>query len=171
MSSNVQKVTAFDFAACTPSVDFVSSDRYRQIYEANRHRVYAVAFWMMDSELAAEQLMIGAFERAFQTDDCPTEETVDEALMTELHGYLLLGRLTLNCSPTHRTIAVRRNIRRVDLERALVQLPATEKLIFVLHDVEGYQHRRIARLLAMTESESQVGLHQARLRLRELLAD
>jgi DNA-directed RNA polymerase specialized sigma24 family protein len=56
------------------------------------------------------------------------------------------------------------------LERAVVQLPATERLVFLLHDVERYEHARISRLLGLNEQESALALHQARLRLRELLA-
>jgi DNA-directed RNA polymerase specialized sigma24 family protein len=43
-------------------------------------------------------------------------------------------------------------------------------MVFLLHDVEGYDHARVARTLGITEDESQIGLHQARLRLRNLLA-
>jgi RNA polymerase sigma-70 factor (ECF subfamily) len=52
----------------------------------------------------------------------------------------------------------------------VVQLPPTERLVFLLHDVEGYEHARIARMLGLSENESRYGLHQARLRLRQLLA-
>jgi DNA-directed RNA polymerase specialized sigma24 family protein len=59
---------------------------------------------------------------------------------------------------------------RVDLERAVVQLPDTEKLIFLMHDVERYDHTRIANLLGISLQSSIEGLHQSRLRMRELLA-
>jgi DNA-directed RNA polymerase specialized sigma24 family protein len=39
-----------------------------------------------------------------------------------------------------------------------------------MHDVERYGHVRIARLLGISEESSMLGLHQARLRMRELLA-
>ena len=81
-----------------------------------------------------------------------------------------LGPLTLDCAPCHQVLSVRHNTLRVDLERAVIQLPDTEKMIFLMHDVEGYDHARIARLLGMTEDSSRQGLHQARLRVRELLA-
>jgi RNA polymerase sigma-70 factor (ECF subfamily) len=58
----------------------------------------------------------------------------------------------------------------VHLERALVQLPSTEKMIFLLHDVEGYEHEKIAHLLGLSVQESQFGLHQARLQMRELVS-
>ena len=56
------------------------------------------------------------------------------------------------------------------LERAVVQLPSTEKMIFLLHDVEGYEHEKIAQLLGLSLQESQFGLHQARLQMRELIS-
>ena len=59
---------------------------------------------------------------------------------------------------------------RTHLERAVVQLPPTERMIFLMHDVENYDHCRIARYLELTEDQSRNALHQARLRLRELLA-
>jgi RNA polymerase sigma-70 factor, ECF subfamily len=58
----------------------------------------------------------------------------------------------------------------VHLERAVVELPATEKMIFLLHDVEGYTHEKIARLLGLDVKESQFGLHQARLQMREQIS-
>jgi len=56
------------------------------------------------------------------------------------------------------------------LENAVAQLPATERLIFLMHDVEGYDHARISRTIGVSEIESGYGLHQARLKMRELLA-
>jgi RNA polymerase sigma-70 factor (ECF subfamily) len=67
-------------------------------------------------------------------------------------------------------LAVRRHVKRVDLERAVVKLPATERLIYLLHDGEGYAHERIAFTLGISEDDSRRGLHQARLGLRTLLA-
>jgi DNA-directed RNA polymerase specialized sigma24 family protein len=75
----------------------------------------------------------------------------------------------LDCAPSSEVRSVRYNILRVDLERALVQLPSTEKLIFIMHDVESYDHPRVARTLGLTEEQTQLGLHQARLYLRQLL--
>jgi len=159
-----------DFAPYLPAVLAPSSVRSREIYEQNQHRVYSLAFLMTDSELAAEELMSQAFCRAFRASAEPSVDGIDDALMTELRTYFDIGSVTLNCAPCDRVLGVRRNTLRVELERAVVQLPDTEKLMFLLHDVEGYDHARVARLLETTEEESQRGVHQARLRLRELLA-
>ena len=145
-------------------------DSSREIYEQNRHRVYSLAFWMTDNELAAEELMMRVFCRAFERSETPAADDIDRALVGELRPRFDLGTLTLDCAACDRVLAVRRNTLRVELERAVVQLPATEKLMFLFHDVEGYDHARIAHLLGTTQDGSRRGVHQARLRLRELLA-
>ena len=159
----------FSGLAYVPVVLQRSLTSYAEIYEQNRHRTYALAFWVTDNELAAEQLMTDTFCRAFAGSDNPTAEDIDQALVAELREYMQLGGLTLHCEPCTKVLSVRRNILRVDLERAVIQLPNTEKMIFLMHDVEGYDHARIARSLGISKDESRDGLHQARLRMRELL--
>lgn len=61
-------------------------------------------------------------------------------------------------------------IDRMDLDRALATLPPGARTVFVLHDVEGYEHREIARLLGVTDGTSKSQLHRARFRLRDVLA-
>ena len=158
------------FAKYLPAVFQPGTNSYRKIYEQNRHRVYSLAFWKTDNELTAEEIMIQTFRRAFDGREESTADDVDRALIAELRESMPLGELTLECAPCDRVLSVRRNTLRVDLERAVVRLPSTEKMIFLMHDVEGYDHLRIVRLLGVTEEESCRGLHQARLRLRELLA-
>jgi RNA polymerase sigma factor (sigma-70 family) len=57
----------------------------------------------------------------------------------------------------------------MDLETALGSLGAEDRAVVWLHDVEGYNHREIARLFGKTESFSKTRLSRARARLRELL--
>lgn len=58
---------------------------------------------------------------------------------------------------------------RVDLERALPRLSEGARRVFVLHDMEGYGHDEIARLLGIAESTVRVQLHRARKSLMEIL--
>ena len=60
-------------------------------------------------------------------------------------------------------------VKKLDLERAIAQLPEGARAVFVLHDVEGFQHQEIASILGITEGTSKSQVHKARLRLRELL--
>ena len=60
-------------------------------------------------------------------------------------------------------------VTQIDLERAIAQLPPSYRAAFVLHDIEGYQHDEVARILGIAEGSSKSLLHKARLRLRTLL--
>jgi len=59
---------------------------------------------------------------------------------------------------------------RVDFETALRLLPDGARLVFVLHDVEGYRHEEIGRLLDISAGTSKSQLHYARMSLRRHLA-
>ncbi len=165
--------SSFPEAMNYPGVLFPAKSRkvrYSTIYNENCHRIYSLAFWITDNELAADQLTARTFLRAFAVVKVPRTEQIDEAFLAEVREATPLGALTLNRAPGPKTKSVYGNIKRVHLERAVVQLPATEKLIFLLHDVEGYEHGRIGFLLGLTEHECRFGLHQARLRIRELVS-
>ncbi len=58
---------------------------------------------------------------------------------------------------------------RLNLERAISNLPPGYGLVFVLHDVEGYQHEEIADLLGCSVGNCKSQLHKARLKLRKSL--
>lgn len=60
-------------------------------------------------------------------------------------------------------------VERMDLKRAIARLPEGSRSVFVLHDVEGLEHREIGKLLGISEGTSKSQLHKARLRLREML--
>lgn len=60
-------------------------------------------------------------------------------------------------------------IDRLALERAVADLPAGYRLIFVLHDIEGYEHNEIASMLDCSIGNSKSQLHKARLKLRDAL--
>jgi len=92
------------------------------------------------------------------------------ALDPQSAALLPIGELTLHCGIATEVKAVRRNIKRVHLEDALLRLPVTERIIFFLSDVERYDHARIGRVLNIGQEASRQGAHQARLRMREILA-
>jgi len=60
---------------------------------------------------------------------------------------------------------------RINLERCIEQLPTGFRKVFVLHDIQGYKHRDIAKLLGRSVGDSKSQLHKARKRLRELLRE
>jgi RNA polymerase sigma-70 factor (ECF subfamily) len=58
---------------------------------------------------------------------------------------------------------------RLDLEHSLSQLPEGYRTILILHDIEGYKHEEIAKMLDISPGTSKSQLHHARMKLRSLL--
>lgn len=171
MANSFQEAKITGFAAYLPKVAQGSLEQYQEVFEQNRHRVYSFAFWMTDNELAAEELLGNTFRRAFAANEVPSAEVIDNAFLNEVRELMALGVLTLECAVATEVSDIRSNVKRVHLERAVVQLPATERLIYLMHDGEGYSHARIGHMLGLTEDESKLGLHQARVRIRELVSN
>jgi RNA polymerase sigma-70 factor (ECF subfamily) len=73
-----------------------------------------------------------------------------------------IGRLDLNMTGL---------FDRLGLNRAIAQLPAGYKKMFLLHDVAGYGHEEIAKILGCSVGNSKSQLHKARVRLRKLLRE
>ena len=69
---------------------------------------------------------------------------------------------------THADVG-RRTEEAIDLERAIAALPPGARAVFVLHDVEGYQHDEIARMMGTAEGTCRAQLHRARKLLIEAL--
>ena len=59
---------------------------------------------------------------------------------------------------------------RVALTQAANELPEGCRTIFILHEVEGYEHHEIAERLRCSIGNSKSQLHKARLKMRKLLA-
>ncbi len=57
----------------------------------------------------------------------------------------------------------------MDFETAIGRLPDGAREVFVLHDVEGYRHAEIARMLGLATGTSKSQLHRARMALRRHL--
>jgi len=60
---------------------------------------------------------------------------------------------------------------RVNLERSIEKLPPGYRTVFVLHDVQGYEHNEIADIMGCSVGNSKSQLHKARTRLRDLLQE
>lgn len=58
---------------------------------------------------------------------------------------------------------------RISIETAISQLPPGYRTAFILHDVEGYEHEEIAKILGCSPGTSKSQLHKARLKLRRLI--
>jgi RNA polymerase sigma-70 factor (ECF subfamily) len=57
----------------------------------------------------------------------------------------------------------------MDIKKAIGELPPGYRSVFVLHDVEGFEHSEVARMLGISIGTSKSQLHKARLKLRGML--
>jgi RNA polymerase sigma-70 factor (ECF subfamily) len=146
-------------------------ERQRDVYESHRHRVFSLSYYMSGSELEAEDLLRDTFITAFQQAEEPDQAVVDTALVDQLTDHMLLEETEFVPVPTATQVSGRSNVLRADLEEAIRCLPAQERLVFLLMDVEGYPASRIAGLLQMTEPLVLRTAIIARMRLRHELAN
>jgi RNA polymerase sigma-70 factor, ECF subfamily len=152
--------------------------RQRDIYDSHRHRAFALAYYMTGNEIEAEHILTSTFVRAFRDAQEPDGRAVDTALLRELRQRSHLqpeaaaSATTLPADPCDSAAELAdRNVKRTDLEEAVRDLPAIERLIFLLRDVEGYSPAAIADLLEVPQAQVQRDLFAARLRLRRVLAE
>jgi RNA polymerase sigma-70 factor (ECF subfamily) len=61
------------------------------------------------------------------------------------------------------------SIDRLELERAIDRLPPGYRMVFVLHDVDGFEHNEIAEMVGCSVGNSKSQLHKARMKLRDIL--
>src|SRR5665213_3996918 len=148
---------------------YSAMDEQRDVFESHRHHIFSVAYYMTGDEREAETILQSTFIQAFDRQAKPSIETLDQSLMGELRR-----RLSLQPVPAMSAEGPGlggRNVRRTDLEEALWQLPARERLCFLLRDVEGYTSSRIAGLLESSDTEVQRTILSARIRVRSLLIE
>ena len=143
----------------------------RDVYESHRHRAFSLAFYMTGNEIEAEEILATTFVRAFQQQERPDGFTVDSALVHELSQRFPLQEEEAPAVIGPGAGTSHRNVRRPDLEAAVRNLPANERLLFLLRDVEGYSPAMISRLLGIPESQIQRSCFSARIRLCQLLAE
>ena len=169
MASSILNANFTTFASEIPAVAS-RTESLKAIYEEHQSRIYNLAFYLTDNELTAEAVSARVFSQVFAVNFTPSAEVLDRALVNELRESMAIGRLTLNVPDSTSVANARRNVKRAVLERAVMQVPTTERLIFLMHDVEGYDHSRIARTIGISTDESKNGLHQARLAVRRAVA-
>lgn len=155
----------------------------RQLYDAHVDRVYRLAYRMAGNDDLAREFTQETFVRAFQRLAGFRGEA---ALSTWLHAIatsvVLNGlrkvtrfrRREVDLEEAGEVPGSERSADpdlRLKLERAIDALPDKYRMVFVMHDVEGYTHEEIAGALGMETGTSKAQLSRARAKLRESLAE
>jgi RNA polymerase sigma-70 factor, ECF subfamily len=164
------------------------SDAFASLFHAHKARIYSVCLRMTNNTAEAEDLTQDAFLQVFRKL-CTFRG--DSALSTWLYRIAVntvlmhfrkkaLRQISLDEPYNQDARLVRReygsrdgrlagSVDRIALTRAIKELPAGYRTIFLLHEVEGYEHQEIAELLDCSVGNSKSQLHKAKLRIRELL--
>jgi RNA polymerase sigma-70 factor, ECF subfamily len=164
------------------------AEAFQALYNLHKRRVYSLCLRMTTNTAEAEDLTQEAFLQLFRKVGTFRGES---AFSTWLHRMAVnvvlmhLRKKGLQVVPLEETteneeespkkdfgapdLALAGSIDRIRLQKAIESLPPGYRTIFVLHDVEGYEHNEIAALVGCSIGNSKSQLHKARMKLRELL--
>ncbi len=163
------------------------TEAFKEIYDRHATRLYNLACRMMGSTAEAEDAVQDIFLQAFRKLSSYKGESALGTWLYRLAMNLCLDKVRGKQGKMDRaTVALDDErgeavrpapgrqldsvIERLDLERAISQLPDSYRAAFLLHDVEGFEHHEVGEMLGIAEGTSKSLVHKARLRIRTLLA-
>jgi len=157
-------------------------EAFEALYRQHAARLYTLACRMAGSSEDGEDLLQEIFLQAYRKLG---SFKGDSAIGTWLYRLALnhcldyvrsrqakMNRLTetLDADTSFEPTARRDSpIARLDLERAVERLPEGCREAFVLHDVEGFDHKEVGKLLGIAEGTSKSQVFKARMKLRSFL--
>jgi len=165
---------------------------FERLYQLHSRRVYSLCFRMVGNTAEAEDLTQEAFLQLFRKIGTFRGESAFSTWLHRLAVNVVLMKLRKKSGkeasldeltePDEEAGTAGRDfggpdlklsgsLDRVNLQRAIEQLPPGYKTAFVLHDVQGYEHNEIAEIMGCSIGNSKSQLHKARMRLRELLQE
>ena len=159
------------------------------LYRLHCRRVYALCLRMVKDPSEAEDLTQEAFMQVFRKIHTFRGEAAFSSWLHRLTANIVLMRLRrkkLSSTSLDQLFAGDGDDRsfnepgapdlrmtgifdRFNLQRAVNQLPEGYKAAFILHDVQGYEHKQIARILGCSVGTCKSQLHRARKGIREFL--
>lgn len=165
------------------------AEAFEFLYHLHKRRVYSLCLRMTGNTAEAEDLAQEAFLQLFRKIGTFRGESAFSTWLHRLSVNVVLMHLRRKNLPEtpleeftepsqedgpRREIGARDqnlagSIDRVNLERAIERLPPGYRTIFVLHDMEGYEHNEIAGMMGCSIGNSKSQLHKARMKLRDLL--
>jgi RNA polymerase sigma-70 factor (ECF subfamily) len=182
MALGITEIEAIDKAKGGDTASFEA------LYNLHKRRVYSLCLRMTGNTAEAEDLTQEAFLQLYRKIATFRGESAFSTWLHRLAVNVVLMHLRKKGLPQvsleeslepqeegpKRELGVADpvlsgSIDRVNLERAIENLPPGYRVIFVLHDIEGYEHNEIADLMGCSIGNSKSQLHKARMRLRELL--
>ena len=159
-------------------------EAYEELYRRHGARLYNLAHRMLGQAADAEDLLQEVFLQVFRRIGTFKGEAALGTWLYRLTMNLCLDRIRSKAAKTDRQTAsiedirewrlpaagaLDTQVRNVDLERAIARLPEACRAAFLLHDVEGFEHREVGQILGVSDGTSKSQVHKARLRIRAYL--
>jgi RNA polymerase sigma-70 factor (ECF subfamily) len=163
-------------------------EAFATLFHAHKVKIYSICLRMTNNTAQAEDLTQDAFLQVFRKlstfrgDSALSTWLYRIAVNTVLMHYRkkALIQFSLDEPSSQDSKCVRReygirdgrlvgSVDRITLARAIKDLPAGRRKIFLLHEVQGYGHQEIARMLDCSVGNSKSQLHKAKLYIREFL--
>jgi RNA polymerase sigma-70 factor (ECF subfamily) len=164
------------------------ADAFEALYNQHKRRVYSLCLRMTANTAAAEDLTQEAFLQLFRKIGTFRGESAFSTWLHRMAVNVVLMQMRkkgLPVVPLEETIETEEDsprkepgaddprlagsIDRMQLQRSIASLPPGYRMIFLLHDVEGYEHNEIAEMVGCSIGNSKSQLHKARMKLREIL--
>ena len=164
------------------------ADAFEALYDLHKRRVYSLCLRMTANAAEAEDLTQEAFLQLFRKIGTFRGESAFSTWLHRMAVNVVLMRLRKKNLPvvplddpleTEEESSKKEpgapdpkltgSVDRMQIQRAVDALPPGYRTIFVLHDVEGYEHNEIADLVGCSIGNSKSQLHKARMKLRDLL--
>ena len=158
---------------------------FEEIYRTHHRRVYSRCLRMTRNVSEAEDLTQDVFVQLFRKLKTFRGEssfstwlhriTVNAVLMHFRKPVVKVEQTTYDADDQHDLLSGTQTassfsvVDRISLDEALAKLAPGYRAVFILHDVEGYEHSQIGAILGCSVGTSKSQLHKARLRLRTLL--
>ena len=172
-------LTADSIAADAALAASGDATAFERLYRTHVNRVHSLVRRMLDADVA-DDVTQDVFIRAWQKLSTFRGESAFGTWLHKLAVNVALGRRKtvgtergrfINEEEPLEGLSSRRETPELslDFEEALARLPEKARQVFVLHDVEGYRHEEIARMLGVVPGTSKSQLHHARMALRRHL--
>jgi RNA polymerase sigma-70 factor (ECF subfamily) len=162
---------------------------FATLFQGHKKRVYSVCLQMTKDIAEAEDLTQEAFLQVFRTVGSFRGDSAFSTWLYRVAVNTVLMKMRRRKSPPIVSLdepvsadspSLRRDVGKADprlsgaidritLRRAMGELPEGCREIFTLHEVEGYQHHEIAKMLDCSVGNSKSQLHKAKMKLRDLL--
>ena len=190
MTDPERQANEFNEAGAIERAKHGDAEAFQALYDRHKRRVYSLCLRMTANTAEAEDLTQEAFLQLYRKIATFRGESAFSTWLHRLSVNVVLMHLRKKSLPVVSLeettqgsgeedapkkdfgaddLALAGSLDRLQLQRAVDDLPPGYRMIFVLHDIQGYEHNEIAAMVGCSVGNSKSQLHKARMKLRDML--